>query len=431
MDSIVPFQRMVDSSGSQQSRGPPISNAPTWTSSRMDDTICIPSTLRSANTAQLLKNVVEAFNEPSKDAYGSVSATIVQSWIRGTRVAPDNFAFFHRNQIPCMSQSHDVPIARNLTLDPGVIIESAGVFSKRAPHISVCGSHIIQIPTGFYGKITRGTFSDPLLLDEGAHVIHDSTLLFNSAKDVVSKVTDYINHGTIHILRVQPGQLAKVWYGSEPYLLEHRTEPYVIKSPIFKLGEIINQNELFIQHGNFHRIRIPKGKIGKVWVNNVPRLLTAEREVYEFTTPYFATSGPNLTWLVDVNSKLIVHGSIKRVLPVTGECCVCSEFGRLMVLFPDPENKPFETDNENFAVDDFLSTNLQTVIFPSEETKADRRKENKNLTDDEVNYEIFTCRDSLKIGIKILLVYRILDAKKTLSMLRRVDIIRHIENLAG
>ena len=50
-----------------------------------------------------------------------------------------------------------------------------------------------------------------------------------------------------------------------------------------------------------------------------------------------------------------------------------------------------------YRVEGFLSTGIQTLVFPSEEMLNQRKKENKNASDDEINYEIFTTKDSLKV----------------------------------
>ena len=226
-----------------------------------------------------------------------------------------------------------------------------------------------------------------------------------------------------------PGNVAKVWYGVQAVLLESQTEPYVIVSPLFRFSELVDQNAPLISHGTSHRVRVPKGCLAKVWVNNVPHLLPAREEHYEYVTPYFSTSTAG-DWLVDSNAKLVVHGSIKRIMPSTGEVCVAYENGGLIVISPDPGGKPFITDNETFLVDGFLSTNWNTLVFPSDETKAARRKESSVATDNEVNYLTFSTRDSLLIGIKILLVYQVVDPIKIFHLLTRGDIVNHVENLA-
>jgi hypothetical protein len=72
---------------------------------------------------------------------------------------------------------------------------------------------------------------------------------------------------------------------------------------------------------------------------------------------------------------------------------------------------------------------LQTCIFPSKETRAERMKDNPHATSDEVNYEPMTTRDSLKMGMKLLVAFQIKDPHLVLRKLRLTDIIPHVENL--
>jgi len=388
--------------------------------------VIVRSTLRDADSNRQILNVVNAFNSRSIAAYNSLDATVTTSWVRGKRIAPNNLLFVHRNQIPVAVDDHEHQIARTINLSPGVEIDVIGERARNSPHISEFGSHIINVPAGQYAKIALGSSRRPLLLDEGPHVIHDSTLALG---DFVDKSTDYIScGGVVHVLRVPPGQLAKVWIGSQAILLEHRPTEYVADNPLFRLESIVQQDTPLISHGNFHRCRVPRGKIGMVWVDNTPRMLTAQMTAYEFDTPYFRTE---VNWLRDAYDKLIVHGSIKRILPSTGEVCVAYQGGNLIILKPEQQREAYLIDDETLQVDGFLSTNLNTLTFPSDATKESRRKENAHATSEDINYEVYTTRDSLKIGVKLLIVYRVVNPEQTLRQLRRADIVSHIENLAA
>jgi hypothetical protein len=127
-------------------------------------------------------------------------------------------------------------------------------------------------------------------------------------------------------------------------LLESQTEPYVVVSPLFRFEKLVDQSAALISHGTSHRVRVPRGRLAKVWVDNVPLLLNARQEHYEYVTPYFTCASGE--WLVDSNEKLVVHGSIKRVMPSTGEVCVAYENGALIVINQSMDGKPFITDNE-------------------------------------------------------------------------------------
>ena len=387
--------------------------------------VVVRSPLRDPDSNRQIANVVAAFNARSLAAYGDLDATVTTSWLRGKRIAPNNLLFVHRNQTPVAVDDHQHLVARTLNPSPGVTIELIGERARNSPHIVEFGSHIINVPAGQYCKIALGSSRRPLLLDEGPHVIHDSTLAMS---DFVDKSTDYIQcGGVVHVLRVPPGQLAKVWIGTQAILLEHRPSEYIVDNPLFRLDSIVPQDAPLVSHGNLHRVRVPRGKIGCIWVNNTPRMLTAQEGAFEFDTPYFRTEQ---AWLRDAYDKLIVHGSIKRILPSTGEVCVAYRAGTLIILKPE-QQQAYLIDDETFQVDGFLSTIINTVVFPSEQTKEARRKENPRATNEDVNFEVYTTRDSLKIGVKLLIVYRVVDPEQTLRQLRRADIVSHIENLAS
>ena len=81
---------------------------------------------------------------------------------------------------------------------------------------------------------------------------------------------------------------------------------------------------------------------------------------------------------------------------------------------------------------DFIQTSIQTLVFPSEESKKAKRAETKDIKEDELNYEVFTTRDSLRIGVKLLVTYKIKEPEITLKTLgRSADINRHIENITA
>lgn len=317
--------------------------------------VLISSRLADPNTLTQLVNVVDAFNSRSMAEYGSVGETFTTSWVRGKRLNPTEFLFFHRNQVPCVTQDHVHQLARVISLNPGVKIEEVGTALKGEPHISVMGSHILNVPTGYLAKVFLGSSKEPVLLDQGPHVIHDSTFATDGEDSyLMNKSFTYIKHGVIHLLRVLPGRIAKVWYGNQAVLLESQVEPYVVVSPLFRFDKDVDQNDPLISHGNSHRVRVPRGKLAAVWVDNTPMLLDARTQAYEFVTPYFSVAGQD--WLKDTNDKLIVHGSIKRILPSTGEVCVVYENGALKILAPDPRGKPYMIDNETHlgSADKFL-----------------------------------------------------------------------------
>jgi regulator of protease activity HflC (stomatin/prohibitin superfamily) len=100
----------------------------------------------------------------------------------------------------------------------------------------------------------------------------------------------------------------------------------------------------------------------------------------------------------------------------------------LTVREPPQNQKPILIDDENSRVDGFISVGIQTLVFPSEETKMLRKKENPQISAEELNYEIFVTKDSLRVGVKLLVAYKITDPRKAITELTKDGIVKHVEN---
>ena len=84
--------------------------------------------------------------------------------------------------------------------------------------------------------------------------------------------------------------------------------------------------------------------------------------------------------------------------------------------------------NVNHVFDRFISINTQTIEFPTEKTRLQRRKENPNDLE-MANYEVFRTNDGLPIGVKLLVVYEIENPGETLKKLAPDQILSHIESI--
>jgi regulator of protease activity HflC (stomatin/prohibitin superfamily) len=78
----------------------------------------------------------------------------------------------------------------------------------------------------------------------------------------------------------------------------------------------------------------------------------------------------------------------------------------------------------------FISTSLQTFLFPSEETKAQVIKDNPRASPDERNMKIFQTRDSLRVGVVLVVAFKIRDPDIALTKLGKEGIFPHFENIA-
>jgi regulator of protease activity HflC (stomatin/prohibitin superfamily) len=517
------------------------------------DSVIIKSVISTLPLDQQTESIVTQFNRDVKD---KAIVKTVACW-RGQRIDRDDFFLAHRNNVAEIAPYSDYKLAIAYTmLFSTNVTQQLGIVKQNSLFFGAHGSYCVNVPQGKYAKVWSGNI--PKILGSGYHVIHDINFKFRGEADLVDISAQQIQHGTIHILRVPVGQIAKVWVGTTPYLiyaradgrpyvvnnplfrfdafcsqtdqyishgtihilripagfcqkiwigtepqiLDSRKDPYEFHSPFFKLvgGDYVSQLDPYIRHGNLHRLRIPVGKIAKIWVGTQAELLQSSPDTYHYNSPYFrlepragqqhidsksadvlfedamssyishgtinilrVPSGkvakiwvssqaqllesrqepyvfnspyfrlealPDRTLFEDATSKAIVHGSLKRIMPQTGEVGILYINGKLQVIRPSNDAKPVVIDNETAFVDGFISTGIQTLIFPSDATKIERRKENSKVTDDEINYEVFTTKDSLRVGVKLLVAYTIADPEKALSLLRKDGIIRHIENCA-
>lgn len=389
--------------------------------------VVLNSTLASTDTRKQIMNIVAAFNVNK-----ATEPSLTNSWIRGSRIPNGSFLVASRNNKPEVQIGDGRQYAKVITLQPATQINILGTYPFNTEIISACGSHIINVAIGCYGKVRLGTAGSYHLLGAGPHVFHDATLQYDGQ---ISQNSDRIDHGTIHVVRVPLAQYARVWIATTPLLLANKVnnDPYVFDNALYKFDGFVEINSTFIEHGNLRIIRVLNGKTAKVWIDNVPLLLEASKEAYTFNTPYFKLDPcrRNPAELFENSTeKLIEHGSLKRIMPRTGEVAIVYDSGKLMVIEPSDDRKATIIDSATAVVDGFLSTGIQTLVFPSEETRIQRRKENPNGADDEINYEVFTTKDSLKVGVKLLVAYKVINPMKLLQVLTREGVNNHVENLA-
>lgn len=243
------------------------------------------------------------------------------------------------------------------------------------PFYGAYGSYVLNVPPNKYALAWSGL--QPQIYGEGPHVIHDPNFKFDRDRGFVDQVNDYISHGSIHILRVPAGYVAKIWIGTQPYLLEYRETAYVFDSPLFRIIKS-NNDKLFF----------------------------------------------------DATAELITHGSIKRVMPHTGRVAVTYNNGNLEIIKPEIKGPTIIT-SPTHEVSSFLDTNIQSYTFPSEQEKAARLKNNSHITPERLNHYVFLTSDSLEIGMKLLVSYKIVDPQKALSLLGEKGILNTVENLAS
>lgn len=162
------------------------------------------------------------------------------------------------------------------------------MFSSHIRHHTI---HIIRVPVGQVAKCWINTTTPHLLYpraDGSPAVVNDALFRFDQ---FVSQLAPVIQHGITSILRIPAGHLCKAWKGSQAIILESRAEPYEFHDALFRVDNpkqpFSSMNEPYIRHMSLHRLRIPAGKLAKVWQQNTPLILQSQEEAYEFDSPFF------------------------------------------------------------------------------------------------------------------------------------------------
>jgi len=136
------------------------------------------------------------------------------------------------------------------------------------------------------------------------------------------------------------------------------------------------------------------------------------------------------SYFINATERYIEHGSIKRIIPHTGEVAITYNNGILHIINPPRDGKPVVIDSPTHNFDGFLLTSLQTILFPSEETKKQMIKENPSASADEHNLKVLQTRDSLRVGVVLVVAFKIKDPDVAITKLGKDGILPHIENIA-
>ena len=378
----------------------------------------IQSKLESDDPYEQIQNIVSEFNGENH--------TIMTKSPLGMRINADEFRLVALNNQPELVPPTNYPLRKKIYMTPGKSTEELGIFKQTALCFGGYGSYVVNIPNGKLGLGWLGK-NKPIIIGPGPHVFHDPNFKEITEENLVDLNSAYINHGTYHIIRVPLGHVAKININATAYFLLPNDDPYVFNNPTFKvITPYTKLTNKYITHGNYNILQIPHGKIAKIWINSIPYLLEGQDEPYMFNDPSFVfESKSNDEMFYNSTEKYIVHGSIKRLLPKTGEVAITYENGKLVTIESPLDNQAITINNPNHSFEGFLQTNYQNIEFPSKNTKELRKKEGKSY--EEINYEIFRTGDGLPIGVNILVVYEISDPQLTLSKLAPEQITQHIE----
>jgi regulator of protease activity HflC (stomatin/prohibitin superfamily) len=205
----------------------------------------------------------------------------------------------------------------------------------------------------------------------------------------------YINHGTIHILRIQKGKIGLAFHNNRPKFYKEGT--HVINSNIFNFTKVVDLNQEVIRHGTITRFRVLKGTVGLAWEENEPVFF--EEGVYSKNSPNFIFDK-----CVSASDKNITLGSKKIITVYDGEVGVSYYKGKLCVLKPDRHT----IDSAEHVFQGFLNTQQQCLPL----SKKIKGGHESRLDKD--GHLICETKDFVEIGIKADVFYKIEDPEKVL-----------------
>lgn len=324
----------------------------------LDPTQVIRHANVEGNSVDQAKHIVRLFNHDVSSKDDIIETNPV--YPRGEEVKPNEFFIAYQNnkvQIAIIDGGSRA-LAIKTFLDPtaryGVIKHPEEKRNyRRDESFSVKGKHVIHVPIGNYAKAWTVN-KTPVILGEGTHVIHDPAFEFRH--EFVKQNTPHIEHGNLHLVRVLPGFYTKVTDNGKAILLQPRDEPYAFNTPNFVLGETVSQSTNYVAHGNFHILRVPPGQLAKIVENNIPKLLAHKED----DSPHVIDS-PNVKFdpnhdYVNATDNVISHQTMHYVRVPLGKVAKVTVDGVPKILMPTEENKPYEFLNtRNFQFNDFVN----------------------------------------------------------------------------
>jgi hypothetical protein len=215
----------------------------------------------------------------------------------------------------------------------------AKICHVREARISYGNVSIAWVQRGQYGLAWDS--GREVLLDEGLHVYNDPGFFFERC---VNQRAEYICHGTLHIVRVPHGSLAKVMVstslgGVQPRLLPEGL--YVVDSSLFSYNGLVSANETHTMHGMLHLLRVPHGHAAKIVSDGQAELLGPG---YHF----FESSMVHHVGLASLSAKVIRHEAITLVRVSKGELAV-AWLNNEPLLLEDPGIYGYDTADFNYV----------------------------------------------------------------------------------
>lgn len=252
--------------------------------------------------------------------------------------------------------------------------------------------------------------------------------IFDISGDGPKSITKigHIGYGNRHLVNVNPGEYAKVIINSKAVLLDEGA--HVIKEANFKyIGKEL-QSTSFIKHENLYRLQVPSAKIAAVIVDNEPYLL-GTGIYYVQSNNFQIIQKTRDSYFYDTQDSVIGCGSLLRIMPPPNTVAVYN-IGSKRRIFPDRETASSSRNKEENQVGIIEQDGILTIRNPNVEfvtfLKTDLINKDYPST---VGNQFTYYTNSVKIGVKLFVAYRITDAKLAIKELGPMGIDEHIERV--
>lgn len=265
---------------------------------------------------------------------------------------------------------------------------------------------------------------------------------------LVSQTNLAIDNQNLHLLRVPPGQFARVTVDGVQKLLKPKKDnkPYLFNTMNYKLEEFVSQTKLYIQAGTRHRFILPKGYFIKAKLEDRYYLLGASPEkdkefkekiarssklfqaeglsnpdtlIFDFDNSQFSIvtdqKDQEQNMYYRATEPVITHGPITRVRTPDNQLSIMNKGGKLLIT-----DQVHYTEDENESFNKFFSTTDIDIHLPQ---ALDKKEE----------YIVLTMKDFVPIGAKIFVSIQIENAKRAQLALNRFGtldkIIAHVKDV--
>ena len=307
----------------------------------------ITSNIKDKDPAVQAEKIVEEFNRQNKGPKALTQSNAFTFW-RGKRIKRYEFMLAHHNFQPELATySPNLLVATSSMFDWTFHSEILGFHWLSQRFFGNYGRYVLQVWQSEYAKVIKD--GEYLLYDEGVHIISSANIVFNIATDFVKKSVDHIQHGSIHVLHVPVGKYAKVEKGGALRLFSSRNKPYICNDDSFKFDGYVNTTE-----------------------------------------KYFEFKG------------------LKYINPGVNEVAIIRHQGQLLEKKARKDGKPILLSSPTDTFEGFVSSELQTLEYPSEAAKNKKLEQKFLSKDEDICFNYFITLDKFKIGIKTSIEYVIL-----------------------